>query len=303
MKQHEREYFVSRIRSGFYIVPYNDINIKILTPTAEQEFYNNQVFQTCYDQCIEDGIKSMDEMHEWMKNRGLWSDEDDAKIEGLEKDIKRLKKEIYLNRYKSDLKDQIRKYLRAGERQLAEKRNSQYCFFETTAEGLAGMEKVRHTLKNNAYLGNELFDFANVDPDYIWSKYTKLLLNETQVRDLARNEPWRGCWMFASSNDALLDGWFLVQQDKREKERKEAEVNDTLTNSKIASSPEVFMMAGSNKDISSINDMNSTNSKMVRKERDHVIKSQGVAKDSQFRDRKLEIQQQSNEQFKNKFRR
>ena len=104
-------------------------------------------------------------------------------------------------------------------------------------------------------------------------------------------------------DDDMLDGWFLVQQDKREKERKEAEVNDTLTNSKIASSPEVFMMAGSNKDISSINDMNSTNSKMVRKERDHVIKSQGVAKDSQFRDRKLEIQQQSNEQFKNKFRR
>ena len=49
MTPYEREYFVSRIRAGFYIVKLRDFDVKILTPTAEDEFFANQVFMESVD--------------------------------------------------------------------------------------------------------------------------------------------------------------------------------------------------------------------------------------------------------------
>ena len=38
MKQHEREFFVYRIRSGKYFIDYNNIRLKIITPTIDEQF-------------------------------------------------------------------------------------------------------------------------------------------------------------------------------------------------------------------------------------------------------------------------
>ena len=39
MKQHEREYFISRVRTGIYYVDHEDIRLKIYTPSIDDEFY------------------------------------------------------------------------------------------------------------------------------------------------------------------------------------------------------------------------------------------------------------------------
>ena len=346
MKQHEREYFVSRLRSGVYNITQDNITIKVLTPTIEDEFYGSESYKIAYEKALEEDLMTDDEMLDWMRYRELWTDEDDEKIKGLEKDLERLKVEIFNARNNESLRETIRKYIRAGESQLikqfAKKNDNQ----NNTCEGVAGLEKSLVILKRCTFIGNEPFDFQPIGLTQAWHLYYSMLLTEKQGRELARTEPWRSLWLlketlptglFANKDrelsidqkniliwsrmydniqesmdcpsedviddDDMLDGWFIVQRRKQDKEKAEAEIENSLTNSKIANADEIFVMAGSQNDAERINNMNDINSQMIKKQRMAVLDAKGEAKDLDFRDQQLKVRRQSNEQYKGKFRR
>ena len=162
MKQHEREYFISRIRSGFYLVKFNHSAIKILTPTLDDEFSIHQAYMDSFNESLGKGLKTEDQMVEWMKERGLWSQEDEEKIKGLEKDIERLKLEIYQAANNNKLKQQIRLYLRAGEKQLSKMIDKKSKYFLNTCEGIASTEKIYEMLKLCSYDGSDPCDFEAI---------------------------------------------------------------------------------------------------------------------------------------------
>ena len=104
-------------------------------------------------------------------------------------------------------------------------------------------------------------------------------------------------------DDDMLDGWFIVQKRKREKERAEAEIDNSMSNEKIKNAGELFMMASSQKDADRINSMNDVNSTMIKKQRMATVKAKGEVQDLDFQDKKLELAQRSNEMYVDKFRR
>lgn len=105
-------------------------------------------------------------------------------------------------------------------------------------------------------------------------------------------------------DDDALDGWFIEQRRKREKEKDIERVEEAIKNPKIANSQEVIVFADNKTDANAIESMNSINAKMIKKERQAVLKNQtGSAVDSDFKDQKLRMSNQSHSQFKNKFRR
>ena len=173
-----------------------------------------------------------------------------------------------------------------------------------------------------------------------------MVLDEGDIRNLARNDPWRSLWMMRESckfsifanqdrdlsidqkniivwsrmydniqesmdcpsddvinDDDMLDGWFVIQRKKQEKDRAESELESRVGNEKISNSEEVFVMAQTQDDANSINRVNTFQSQMVKKERMEVIQSKGQARDLDFKDQQRKMTQKSNEQFKGKFRR
>ena len=231
-----------------------------------------------------------------------------------------------------------------GEEQYSKQHHKKYDLQSNTCEGIAALEKSVELIKRCTFIGNEPFDFQSVDINHVLMTYHSMLLSEEQVRELARNEPWKALWTLNETNtvnlfmnqdrelsidqkniliwsrmydniqesmdcpsddviadDDMLDGWFIVQRKKQEKERAERELDSSTKNSKITNADEVFVMAGSQNDIDRINTMNSTTGQMTKKERMAVIQKQGEAKDLDFRDQQLKVRRQSNEQYKGKF--
>jgi len=347
MKQHEREYFVSRIRCGFYTLKEDGFNLKIYMPTPEDEYEINQVYIDAYEKALDDDFKTEDEMFEWMKSKELWTEKDEQKIEGLKKDIERLKVEIFNARNNEKLKETIRMYLRAGERQLSQQYEKKNIYQINTCEGIAILEKSVAFLKKCTFLNGELYDFNSLSADYILNKYYSIILNDSQIRNLARNEPWRSLWLLNDSkaidlfnnkgralsvdqrniliwssmydnvqesldcpaediinDDDMLDGWFIIQKKKREKERAEAEMESSIQNPKIKNSTELFFVANSEKDIERIESMNDIGSRIVKQQRLNTIKQKGgVAEQTDFFDEKLKLTQKSNESYRNIMRR
>jgi len=103
------------------------------------------------------------------------------------------------------------------------------------------------------------------------------------------------------NDDDMLDGWFLTQKQKRDKEKAESEFEQSISNEKINNSDEIFVMAGSRHEAEKIDSMNSVHGKMTKKERTATLQHKGSMEQHEFRDEKLKLRQQSNQQFKDKF--
>jgi hypothetical protein len=202
MNPYEREYFVSRIRSGFYMLAFDGFNVKVLTPTLEDEYLVNEVFSEAFDRARQDDLMVEEEMLEWMISRGLWSSEKDEKIKTIEKDIEKLKIEIFNARSREAFREQVRLYIRAAERALADLMMEKNENFSKTCEGMATQEKTVELFKRCCFIGNEPLDFNSVDINAIFYRYNEMMLTDTEVRELSRNEPWRS--LFILKDDVKL---------------------------------------------------------------------------------------------------
>jgi|TARA_R110000824_G_scaffold123561_3_gene281504 hypothetical protein len=347
MKQHEREYFVAELRSGIYLLNHGGIIFKVHNPTVEQSLFAEQVYSDAYDEAYGDEVLSQDEMISWMKEKGLWGDEEEKRIEGLKKDLERLKREIFNARNNEQLVEKIRLYLRAGEEQMLELNERKYQYQSVTREGIASLERWRWVMKQCTFLGGEQYDFSDLSPDYVLSCVQSSYLQDGEIRELARNEPWKSLWvtneragkqLFANSNtdrelgvnqkniiiwsqmydgihesphcpaddviedDDMLDGWFLLERDRREKDKSESDFESSTENENIKNSDEIFVMANSDKDIERIQSLNTIQGSMVVKEREARIKAgEGVAQQGDFRDERLKMARQSTDMYKGKF--
>ena len=346
MKLYEREYFVSRIRTGIYIFETQGITLKVMPPTTLDNYYINEAFRNGYVQALEQGLMTEEQMLEWMISKDLWSEEENEQIKKTKKDIENLKKGMFNARFQSKTREGGRRYLRAAEKVLQKltlKKDSNY---ENTCEGFAFSRKASEQMQRCAFVGNEPYDFKSIDETSLWMSVGSTILKEPEIREIARSEPWRSFWVTKDdthtslfdkngrelnidqrnllvwsrmydnvqesmecpgeeviNDDDLLDGWFIVQREKQETDRASSEVDSAINNDKISNSQEIFVFAQTKEDADKIEAANSYQATMVKKEREAILKKKGDAVDLDFRDRRLELQQQSNEQYKSKFRR
>lgn len=345
MKQHEREFFIAIIRSGNVYVESDNLLLVIKPATIEQSVTANLVYDKAYKQAMIDGIMSEDELDEWMYESGLWTKEDDDKTDGFKKDLERLKIEIYNNRHDSKLREKIRLYLRAGEKQILNHLKNKNIYYQNSREGYALSEKIAWTIKHTTYKNGALYDFSDLSINYVVDEWHSAILSEGQVRELAREEPWKSIWSIRDNSpvklfnnhedqeltnnqkqiilwsqiydniqesmdcptddvikdDDLLDGWFIVQSKKREKERAEKEFENKHENSKIKNASEVYVMVNPN-DKSSIDRVNMLNdgvSNNIKKQRAQVIRQKGLAYQHDFADEKQKLQIQTTNALKN----
>lgn len=345
MNTYEREYFVSRIRSGFLNLKLGNVRVRVLNSTLEDEYLSNEIFMESFDQARSDEIMTQDEMFDWMMDRGLWSQENEDKIKACEGNIEKLKVEIFNARSKEKLRETARTYLRATEKALAKLQAEKDELFSKTCEGLASQDKMMFLFERCCFVGSQPLDFKDVDIGDLYYQFNQSQLNEKQLRELARNDPWRLAWyakdhspLFANdpsrtlsneqkgiliwanmydniqesmdcptedviNDDDMLDGWFIIQRKKQASEKAKSELESKTTNEKIANADEVMIFTDSKKEAESIHNMNSIGGDIVRQQRIAKAKQLGKATDFDFDDRKIQIQNQQRQMFKDSTRR
>jgi hypothetical protein len=94
-------------------------------------------------------------------------------------------------------------------------------------------------------------------------------------------------------DDDCLDGWFISQKRKQEGDKKRREVEAMLSNSKVANSQEVFLMADSVETAKNIHDMNTFHGKNTVDNRNSQIDREGSVKLTELSDVKQELTTQA----------
>ncbi len=342
----EREFLVFRIRSGVYKVPYNKFNIKVLTPTIENELESCEVYERSYYESMNDDIMTQEECFEWMIENELWTYEEELKVKEINKEIENLKINVYKKYNNSKLRESARIYLRAAEEGLRQMENKKNTYYGNTCEGIAQLDKSMFLLESCSYIGCERLNPDSVELNDLLNKYYSLILKERDSREIARSEPWRSIWSLKETNtfslfsnkdrelsvdqknlliwsrmydniqesiecpsekviedDDALDGWFIEQRRKNERDKAVGVIEDSIKNDKIKNSQEIIVFADNKTDAETVCDMNSPNAKAIKKERKQTLQDKGSAVDLDFNDQKMRIGNLAHDQFKNKFRR
>lgn len=344
MKHHEREFFISMIRSGKVIIEKDEFSVTVYPPTIDQSYEASLVYDKAYKQAMIDGIMSEDDINDWMLSSGLWSQDKEKKSEGFKQDLEKLKTEIYNNRNDSKLRERIRLYIRAGEKQYAEHLREKNQYYQNSREGYALSEKVSWLIKNCTRKNNEQYDFKEISLSYVIDEWQNSILSEPIIRELAREEPWKSLWSIRTNtklfnnndsyeltqnqkhiltwsqvydniqesmecptddiikDDDLLDGWFIIQSKKREKERLEKDFENDTKNEKIKNASEVYIMAKPNdpNGISKIEALNNPLTQNIKKQRLDVINQKGgQAQQHDFLDEKQKLRMQSTNMMRN----
>jgi hypothetical protein len=95
-------------------------------------------------------------------------------------------------------------------------------------------------------------------------------------------------------DDDCLDGWFIVQQRKRDKDKKQQEVDSMITNPKIANSQEIYVVAKDQESAQEIYDLNNPLARNTIQNRQNVINdTDGDVSFTKFHDVRQDIAIQS----------
>ena len=96
------------------------------------------------------------------------------------------------------------------------------------------------------------------------------------------------------NDDDALDGFLIKDRRKREADQNKARVEDAISNPKIKSAQEVFIVAETPEDAKKINDLNDDSVKAVKRRRDALIDKQGKVKEADLPDVKKRLQLEIN---------
>lgn len=335
-----REFLISSIRSG--IIYTKNPTLCIYPPTIEQIAESYEIYQNSFIEAQDEDIMTVDETESWMRARGYWQRKDDEELEQIPKDLEDAKYKLYENRNDKSLLKYGRSAVRYLEKLLSEKLQKKNSYYPNTCESYAEINRLTWLLKQTTYKKNKLYDIDHI-ADNIVTQYQNSIIDDSTIRYLARNEPWRSLWITATKgqfklffndtnvdvtlnqknlvlwsqtydniqetleppsnevieDDDLLDGWFIAQKRKREREKKTKELESMSKNQKINSAKEVYILPKENITSKDIHELNEDNSKFIKQQRAQDLKRKGSIDYEYLPDIQLEGQRQINEKFKN----
>jgi len=216
MNHYEREYFVSRIRSGIHLIKQGNRTFKLLTPTLEEDYMSNEVFNKAYDEAVMDGRMSEDEMLDWMIEKGFWTSEKDQLLKDIKGNLEKLKIQCYEHRNHSNMLSEAKRYLRHTEKAMQQILSEKNEMFGKTIEGFATQEKSYYVFSRCCFEGDQLIDMENVNLATLYYQYNRSLLQEKDLRELSRNDPWKLYWIMKDHSPLFAnDSNRILSQDQK----------------------------------------------------------------------------------------
>lgn len=194
MNFHDREFFVSRIRTGKVFLNIRGEPLTVLPPTIEDTYHINLAYKESYDASLDVGLITEREMLEWMREKNVWTTDDDIKEKGVKEDLEKIRVEAYKNRQDVKLVKSLRNLARKAERAAEMLASKKVQHTENCCEGIALIAKAERFIELCTYSGDRRYDFDKIPVSYVHNEYNSHLCTEPQLRELARSEPWKTLW-------------------------------------------------------------------------------------------------------------
>ena len=195
MEAYQRELQVARILSGRTRLTVRKENYVVRSPTGEDRYVAAEIYSNTRAEAIFEGVLTESEMLDLLIENQIWKESDALEKTKLEKAVEDLKVGLFENRLKSNARQEIKRTLRETRTELARLTNIRHGLDFLTADGLAVSARYRYLVSSCLFCeSGSKYD----GPDGIIDKVMEALvyhrLEESEYRELSRNDPWRSVW-------------------------------------------------------------------------------------------------------------
>ena len=196
MEFYEREFLVARISAGYLLYRVNDnLTLRINPLTVDQNYQAQLVFKDTYDEALIEGTMCPIESKEMLEEHGIWNEEKEAELKAIEKEIEKLKINVYESFFKKASREIARKLLRAKEELQLDLFTLKHSYDFSNAVGIATFARWNWVIENTTtYEDGSRYDWKDVSVQDVLLYYKQNMLDEKKLRRLANTEPWRSIW-------------------------------------------------------------------------------------------------------------
>ena len=183
-------------------------------------------------------------------------------------------------------------------------------YFDMKDVGYHQLQKIIGALSHEQLSVSQLRELSRTDP---WTTYYRIDKNPFNVPPVYLNDVQRTLLLFSQmyvnayeqpdypgddieKDDDMFDGWSITMRKKYEKERNAQQIDKTVGD-KHPGAQELFVPVDNAKAAKKINEMNTIQGKIVKKQRQAFIKKKGTAVDGELPDKKLEKRMQATQQY------
>jgi hypothetical protein len=143
-----------------------------------------------------------DEMYDMMLQNGVWSKEEEEKIEAFPTRIENLKVALFEAQIQPKIFDATKKTLNNEKERFKKLLEKKSRFGNFTSTGAANTLKLQYLLYVSVidkkgefvYDGDNFWEDEHKLIEHIFKKYLSEQIKEEKIRELARTEPWRSYW-------------------------------------------------------------------------------------------------------------
>lgn len=214
MEQSLKELYVARICAGQVRLRLPYCTLLLKKPTAEQVYLAQEVYHNAVIDAKEQELFTETTLIDWLLESEQWDDERENMLRKLPKEIEDFKVALYKATFKSNEKATIRKALEIAKEKYQSLNEQRHTWDYLTINGSASLCRSKYVIACSLFHpnGKPAFD---CDPDTFWEQQTNLLeqaigcwyqnrLNENEMRELARTEPWRSIWALRNNEKSLF---------------------------------------------------------------------------------------------------
>ena len=196
MEFYEREFLIARISCGYLLFDVNDsLTIRINSLTKDQNYKAQIVFKKAYEEALVEGVMCPIESKEMLEQQGIWGEEQTRELEKVEKEIEKLKIDIYKSYFKAAGREIARKLLRAKEKEQEKLFGLKYSYDFANAVGVATFSRWNWIIENTTtFEDGSPYDWKDVNLQDTLFYYRSNMLDEAGTREIANTEPWRSMW-------------------------------------------------------------------------------------------------------------
>ncbi len=177
--------------------------VYIRQPTLSVLFDSELIYIDALREAIFFGVMTDDELCGVLINRGLWNTGLQAEMDNIPKRIEDLKVEKYEAHIGFRNVDQIAQELESTRQRFAVLATQRNVFSAFSAESLAKLTRLTYILSQSSYTSDNIL----IDSTYITKlvgPYHDALLDEWEIRLLARSEIWRSYWSAGKTESSLF---------------------------------------------------------------------------------------------------
>ena len=333
---------INRLLSGVVIFKLKGDYIYVRPAKVEDKAFADVYAQEIYEDALLDGIFTIKDTEEFLIEKDWWSEEDDKKLEDLNKNLEQMKVDYYVNFFKDEAGEYIKKSIGRQNKKISDLLDKKHIFFDKTCEYVRDFAKTSIILARSSFFESGDLAVEKIDAHKLINAILKEGLSDKEIRGVAKKSEWRVVW---SSKDAIslfgakgcdltneqisLIGWsrfydgvyesmdkpndeiikddlaldgWSISQDRKRKEEEKKQQGEKLA-SKAQSAGEVFVPVKNQKEQDQVLSLNDQYGKQVLASKRKQFEEGGVFNETDLKHVKKEIQMESLRQSKESRRR